>query len=242
MKLYRQFKEASSASQAYIGAAFLGLVGFIVTSKSLAIPDGYGFAMFGASLAGFAFGFVSWSLPWLRIFWHHAIGRAILLGLNVLVLLLSTALARNVVAAAIGLPPQDFELSVGFVALVMYPLGWCLVFAIPVALLVLAFQLAAFLQGMLGGLRNRTAASLSGHCLGTFALLMAMAIVAEGYSTVQKHIHPAVRWIAFFSDYQIAPAYPGIHVGERVRLHENGVISFPVIENGMLAIRTRKYD
>jgi hypothetical protein len=242
MKLYWQFKKASSTYQAYIVATFLGMLGLIATSKFLAIPDGYRFAVLGASLAGFAFGFVSWSLPWLRIFWHHAIGRVILLALNVLVLLLSTALARNIVAAAIGLPPQDFEMSVGFIALAMYPLGWCLVVAVPVAFLVLAFQLAAFLQGMLGGLRNRTAASLSGHCLGTFALLMAMAMVAEGYSTVQKHIYPAVRWIAFFSDYQIAPAYPGVHVGERIRLHENGVISFPVIENGMLSIRTRKYN
>jgi hypothetical protein len=71
---------------------------------------------------------------------------------------------------------------------------------------------------------------------------MAMFIVAAGYATAQKHIYPAVRWIAFFSDYQIAPGYPGVHVGERVRLHENGVISFPVIEDGMLSIRTRRYD
>jgi len=242
MKLYRHFKEAGATYQAYIIASFLGLLGLIVTSKSLAIHSGYGFAAFGASLAGFAFGFIAWSLPWLRSMWHHTIGRTVILILNVLVLLLSTAPSRNIVASAIGLPPQDFELSVGFVALAMYSVAWCFVVAIPIGMLAIAFQLAAFFQSLLRGSLNRTAARNFGHFLGAFALLMAIALVADGYSTLQQRAYPAVRWIAFFSDYQAAPAYPGVHADERIRLHENGVISFPVIENEVLSIRTRKYE
>lgn len=242
MKLYRQFKEAGATYQAYIIAGVLGLLGLVITSKSLLIPSCYGSAAFAASLAGFAFGFVAWSLPWLRLVWDHSIGRTAILILNVLVLLLSTALSRNLVASAIGLPPQDFDLSVGFVALSMYPVAWCFVVAIPIGLLAIAFQLAAFFQSLLRGALNRNAIRHFGHFLGAFALLMAIAFVADGYSTLQQRAYPAVRWIAFFADYQTAPAYPGIHTDERIRLHENGVISFLVIENGELSIRTRKYE
>ncbi|SEM09986.1 hypothetical protein SAMN05518845_11662 [Variovorax sp. YR750] len=242
MELHKQFKQASTSSQAYFIAGLAGVLGLVLSSGAFSMERGYDTAAYLLSMACFAFGFVVWSMPWLRRAWDHWFGRSVILVLHVFVLLLSAVLSRNIVAEAIGLPPQDFDLSVGFVALAMYPLAWCFVIMIPLGLLAVLFQLGAFVMSTWRRSPDWDVLRQVGHCVGAFAVLGGIAFISDGYSTLQKHAHPAIRWIAFFSDYQTAASYPGMSPNERIRLHENGVISFPIIENGVLRIRTRKYE
>ena len=78
----------------------------------------------------FAVGFASWAGPQLRKVWESSLGKLLLPLLHGLVLLLSIIWARFLVAEALGLPPQDFDMTVGIWTLVLYVPVWVFVIAI----------------------------------------------------------------------------------------------------------------
>jgi hypothetical protein len=55
--------------------------------------------------------------------------------------------------------------------------------------------------------------------------------VWDSFPTVTRTLAPAVRAVSYFADYQKASAYPGIEGNKRLRIHENGVVSYAE-ENG----------
>jgi hypothetical protein len=80
------------------------------------------------------------------------------------------------------------------------------------------------------------------HMIGALSICY---FSASGFGFVEKNVSslfPLVKWVAYVSDYQPASNYPGIAVGERVRLHENGVVSVAVVRNGEINILVRKYE
>ena len=80
---------------------------------------------------------------------------------------------------------------------------------------------------------------LFAHAMGAFAISYYAITTFDFSSTNAKTLHPLVKWVAYVGDFQPSLAYPGIQANERVRLHENGVISSAVIENGEVVIYVR---
>ena len=196
--------------------------------------------LFLASLA-FAIGFSIWCWPTARKVWRHPIGKALTVILHLFVLLFAAILARNVVASALGLPPQDFDVSVSFIALLFYIPAWSIVVSIIVA--VVAFFLSFI--GLLIGMFNRPfkeTAKLFGHAAGALAICIYSSSVFDFASDNQNFLYPLVRWVAFLGDFQNAEAYPGVSATERIRFHENGVISIATVEDNTVVIQVRKYD
>ena len=65
-------------------------------------------------------------------------------------------------------------------------------------------------------------------------LLIVMFItwyVWDSFSVATRTLAPAVRVVAYFADYQKASTYPGVEGIKRLRIHENGVVSYAE-ENG----------
>lgn len=196
--------------------------------------------LFLASLA-FAIGFSIWCWPTVKIVWVHPVGKALIVIVHLFVLLFAAILARNVVASALGLPPQDFDVSVSFIALVFYIPAWSMVVSILVG--ISAFFL--YFIGLLIGVFNRPfreTVKLFGHAAGALAICIYSSSVFDFANKNEKSLHPLVRWVALFGDFQSAEAYPGVGATERIRLHENGVISVATVENNAVVIRVRKYE
>jgi len=196
--------------------------------------------LFFATLA-FAVGFSIWCWPTVKKVWKHPVGSVLIVIPHLFVLLFSAILARNVVASALGLPPQDFDVSVSFIALLFYIPAWAMVVSIFVGIFAFFLYIIALMKGALNRPFKETA-KLFGHAAGAFAICIYASAVLGFANNNEKSLHPLVRWVALFGDFQGAGNYPGVGVAERIRLHENGVISVAAIENNTVVIRTRKYE
>lgn len=189
----------------------------------------------------FAAGFLVWCWPVLKRAWAAPEKRTVISVANLFVLVLSTILARNLVAECLSLPPQDFDLTVSFFVLLVFVPCWALV----VSALVGIFAVISYIGGFLFGLFRQpfiVSMKLFAHALGAFTVSFYAASVFDFWSANNKNLYPVVKWVAWAGDFQPSAAYPGIGPNERVRLHENGVISSAVIENGEVVIYVRRFE
>lgn len=237
------FQRISNMQPAYqahlVGFIFIVIFMFVV----IAFPTFKGMhqsLLFLTSLA-FAIGFSIWCWPTVKKVWEHPVGRTLIVILHLFVILLSAILARNVVASALGLPPQDFEMSVSFITFLFYIPAWSIV----VSILVGVFTFILYIIGLIIGAFHRPlkeSAKLFGHAAGSLAICIYSPAVFDFANKNEKSLHPLVRSVALFGDFQSAEAYPGIGATERIRLHANGVISVATVENNTVVIRVRKYE
>jgi hypothetical protein len=54
--------------------------------------------------------------------------------------------------------------------------------------------------------------------------LLSWQAIDEGNSWISDPT--SIKWVAYVSDFQFAARYPGIDPNKRLRLHENGVVSY----------------
>lgn len=192
------------------------------------------------SLLGFAFGFLAWSLPFIAKAWHHPIGAAIITVFHVFVLILSTIFARHIVASSIGLPPQDFDITVGIISIISYIPAWSIIISIILGASAIILEIISF-GAMVTNCSFRTVAKHFARMFGAIAALSISTNIFDYSLKNEEALHTPVKWIAYFCDFQPAPMYPGILKEERIRLHENGIISFAHIENGEIQVKVKKY-
>lgn len=190
----------------------------------------------------FGIGFTLWCWPRIIKTWGNFFGKAIITVAHLFILLVATVFARNLVASALGLPPQDFDLTVSFWTLILYIPAWAFATSIALGVIAIVFQTVGILRNFFGS------ADLE---LFKMFLLMAGALylsfsIGTVFNFAQENkevFYPMVRWIAYASDFQQAPLYPGIKPNERIRLHENGVISVAhQQDDGSIAIDIRKFE
>lgn len=193
-----------------------------------------------ASLA-FAIGFLVWSWPMVRKSWAHPAGRILIVILNLIVLIFAAILARNVVASALGLPPQDFDISVSFMALLFYVPAWSIVLSIVLGISSIFLYFIGLMAGTIDHTGKKTI-KLLGHSMGAFAICFFSYSGFDLINRNETYLYSVVKWVAFFGDFQNANKYPNIAASERVRLHENGVISSATVENNEVVIRVRKEE
>jgi hypothetical protein len=90
-------------------------------------------------------GFTAWVAPWLRIIWRSAVGKFVFTWLHGIVLAVTLIWAQALVAQVLELPPQDFEITVGVCAAVLWPVIWVYIILVPMA--VLSLLLLIFFGG-----------------------------------------------------------------------------------------------
>nr|CBA30127.1 hypothetical protein Csp_C21990 [Curvibacter putative symbiont of Hydra magnipapillata] len=219
--------------------------GVLLSSVVLAwkSPGSYGVqqTLMLISSLGFAAGFSVWCWPTVKKVWAHPVGKTAIATFHVFVLFLSTAFARSVVASSLGLPPQDFDMTVAAISLASYIPAWSLVISLVLGVTAVTLEIAGFFA-MLARHSFGTVAKLFARMFGAIAICAISGDICGFAMKNETLLHPAARWIAYFCDFQPAARYPGIAEGERIRLHENGVISVAEIQGGEIRIQVRKYE
>jgi hypothetical protein len=164
-------------------------------------------------------GFSIWSIPILKKFWERPIGKLVISIAQFLIYLLATAFARQLVASALGLPAQDFDLTISFLTVLFYIPAATLVLSVVTGAAALLFQLRMMVSSLKYSLEQ------AAHFLGAVALMISLSMV---YSLVMKNqfaLYPMTKRIDFDFDYELIPNYPAVEHDKKIRLHKNGVVS-----------------
>jgi hypothetical protein len=200
----------------------------------------------------FLVGFVSWIWPWLKEKWQYTVGKVIISVLHAIILFASVVPSRYFVAKSLGLPPQDFDVTVGFLALELYPVMWLLVISIISLLLYVflliiavlcsftsyplfneltiffskAFSPSSKVRYFVEHGREKIMSRYFFHAIGAAIVAICGGAVWDWHSRfILQHPQP-IRWVAYLADYQPSILYPGVSKTTRLRLHENGVVSY----------------
>jgi hypothetical protein len=222
----------------------------------------------GYSISGalFVAGFLVWIAPQLKLAWQSPAGRFLLTAAHATILFLAIPIARDFAAEALGLPPQDFDLTVAVLTLELYPSLWVLACAFAMLLMfagLLALSCISSLASWplliraylfvirapadqswqaVSRRQNRFVTRTAFHAFGA-ALIASGAAVLWDWHTRFLMSHPdLIRWVAYFVDYHRAPLYPSIDIHARLRLHENGVVSYAVPRDGGVRIIVKRMD
>jgi hypothetical protein len=175
----------------------------------------------------------------------HIAAKFLLAAANILCLYLATVFARGIVADAIGLPPQDFDLTVTAAMLISVPLVMIATTSIVLAALALKEYLWAILKAFKKSTLSESFRDSTNHLArfaGAFGLLYFFSMLGSIGSYSSPYALELLRYVAYIADYQQAPLYPTINKTERIRLHENGVISTAKIVDGRVQISVRRLE
>lgn len=178
---------------------------------------------------GFLVGFIVWAWQLTRELWFRRVSTVAYAMLHAIAFLVATTAARHQVSMAMGLPAQDFDLTVGFFSLLFYLPAWCLILSVGLTPALLLF-LPVLLGSLLLKKNDKRIGSLFAHTAGACGVALYASQFFQWSTTERPLVHNAVRLVAAIADYQPAAKYPGVGAGSRVRLHENGVMSTVSIE------------
>jgi len=195
----------------------------------------------------FCSGILIWCYSLFKRKWIINLAKVFLVLLNIPTYLLSEILSRFLIAQTLNLPVKDFELTLKVLTSIFY---------IPVGVFLSCFILMtlAFLVMLFGMLAETITSSLpkfkykfkSIYLCRLFGVISIVSIVnsISGNIIIQNTplIIKTIENIAFYGDYQEMRKYPAIKEGERVILHENGVISVASKINNEIIIEIRKIE
>lgn len=200
-----------------------------------------------AGIILFCLGFMFWCYSLLKMRWIINTAKIFLILLNIPTYLISEFLSRFLIAQTLNLPVKDFELTLKALTSIFY---------IPVGVFLSCFILMvfAFLVMFFGMLAETITSSLPKfkykfkfiYLCRLFGVISIVSIInsVSGNIIIQNTplIIKTIKNIAFYGDYQEMRKYPTIKEGERVILHENGVISVASKINNEILIDVRKIE
>ena len=200
-----------------------------------------------AGIILFCLGFMFWCYSLLKMRWIINTAKIFLILLNIPTYLISEFLSRFIIAQTLNLPVKDFELTLKTLTSIFY---------IPVGVFLSCFILMmfAFLVMVFGMLVETITSSLPKfkykfkfiYLCRLFGVISIVSIInsVSGNIIIQNTplIIKTIKNIAFYGDYQEMRKYPAIKEGERVILHENGVISVASKINNEIVIDVRKIE
>ena len=200
-----------------------------------------------AGIMLFCLGFMFWCYSLLKMRWIINTAKIFLILLNIPIYLISEFLSRFIIAQTLNLPVKDFELTLKALTSIFY---------IPVGVFLSCFILMvfAFLVMFFGMLVETITSSLPKfkykfkfiYLCRLFGVISIVYIInsVSGNIIIQNTplIIKTIKNIAFYGDYQEMRKYPTIKEGERVILHENGVISVASKINNEIVIDVRKIE
>jgi hypothetical protein len=250
-RIFSRWRSLQLFDRLYVLAITIAVLGFVslpIYGKPTKFL--YGSCLLAYGISGIGFGI--WLWPWLQQIWRWSMGKLAITLLHGGVLLLSIITARLLVAESLGLPPQDFDVTVTFCVLLCYLPVWLIVFQV----LTLLFAFIRFIVSGLCSLTtyfpinvlvlliakpfpegSRPRLFLEQNIenfvwrgfmqmLGVMGIAFGIAIFWKWYSPATRSLKPIVRVVAYFADFQQVSLYPGVDVNRRLRLHENGVVSY----------------
>ena len=200
-----------------------------------------------AGIILFCLGFMFWCYSLLKMRWIINTAKIFLILSNIPTYLISEFLSRFIIAQTLNLPVKDFELTLKALTSIFY---------IPVGVFLSCFILMmfAFLVMVFGMLVETITSSLPKfkykfkfiYLCRLFGVISIVSIInsVSGNIIIQNTplIIKTIKNIAFYGDYQEMRKYPTIKEGERVILHENGVISVASKINNEIVIDVRKIE
>lgn len=200
-----------------------------------------------AGIILFCLGFMFWCYSLLKMRWIINTAKIFLILLNIPTYLISEFLSRFIIAQTLNLPVKDFEPTLKALTSIFY---------IPVGVFLSCFILMmfAFLVMVFGMLVETITSSLPKfkykfkfiYLCRLFGVISIVSIInsVSGNIIIQNTplIIKTIKNIAFYGDYQEMRKYPTIKEGERVILHENGVISVASKINNEIVIDVRKIE
>lgn len=242
-KLLAKYRQYSVPYRFYLGAMITYLI-------ALATYPYMGMSAFtiGTTLAYMLIicGFIAWSIPfarWLHTAWDKPFAKTPIIIMHLLALLMSTACARFAVADTLGLPPQSFDLTVGFLALLFYIPSWLGVVAILLCLAALMIMILTLVSLLFEAVWQHISpfAALLGfqtepkqsriivmfHSAGAMIISVFFAVsyvyLTDNFSPPFKVM---TKVIALRSDFHKVPNYPDVLAQEYVHPLENGFIAY----------------
>lgn len=186
--------------------------------------------------ACFIAGFLTTVWPSVRARWQHPAARAAHVPAHAVILVLSILLARNEVAAVLQLPPQDFDIAVSLMSLLTYLVLWWLV----IASLACVIGLTLLVKGFFSTKRGLNQLWLLSTAAGAIAFGVTAALALQDGIDRRGVVTPLIEWTAYWGDYHRVERYPGAEGGERVRLHENGIVSVARVVDGKVLIQVKR--
>ena len=244
----QKWQSLDITSHFYIVGITILLFWFLGTPFSKEPFSGFRNALMWAGNALFAAGFLFWVIPLLKAKWKTKAGKWIISILHAAVLFLAIIPSRILVADALGLPPQDFEMTVATLTILIYVPLWVVLVAACTSMVGLLLLLPLLVVGLLSPIlavdgllrlspRCRSVIQLKwnlicqsawkfyGHGVGAMVIcLLSWHAVDESNTWIANPT--LIKWVAYISDFQFAPSYPGIDKAKRLRLHENNVVSY----------------
>ncbi len=224
--------------QIYLGSLTLLLLFAVV---NLFHPDPFVSGGLYVAVNGFVLGFVVWAWPIVEAKWSSRLGKVTKTVLHLFAALIATAVARYQVSSALGLPAHDFDLTVAFFALVLYLPAWALIVYLLLAPIYLVGVPALVLSS---SFRARLEHSVFWIGLAHLAGAAGLSLYAWSFfnwaAEDKPSLHSTIVTVAALVDYQPAKDYPGIGPKERVRLHENGIVSSVEFTKEGVVLRVRQ--
>jgi hypothetical protein len=250
-RLKLKWRALTTPYRFYAVATALAVVGSM--RVFLALERSWSFELaISSSAILFGLGFVLWVKPWLQAKWQTSHGKLLLAGMHAAILFLAVSPSRYFVSSALGLPPQDFEITVHIFAIELYPALWLLIVSfalLAVSLIILLLTVLCMMSNhpILNDLLRLAAKLLAaqskmrlfiesgrekfvsrafGHLMGAIFASLAAAYAWNLHEKFLMDNSAIIRWTAYLTDFHHSKNYPGVDSSKKIRLHENGVVSY----------------
>jgi hypothetical protein len=215
-------------------------------------------AMFIVAGVTLSVGFLARAWKFGHRVWRAQVGKVAVTIAHLFVYVVALAYSRYLVAESLGLPPQDFDVAVHTLTLLLYPFAWLVVFsllALVVGLIELVVSCMAGIYDTIVQTFRSMVQVFTGDATPTPSPATALAkrlffrawsafaaaiLAAQGVDLGPQLCSPLIKWVAYLGDFQSMPAYPGLPPGVRARIHENGIVSIARIVNGAIEISVLK--
>ncbi|MCL1825997.1 MAG: hypothetical protein FWG26_08710 [Betaproteobacteria bacterium] len=197
----------------------------------------------------FVVGFVVFSWKYYKACWKHPIGRVVFLIIHAAIFVIAQGYSNNFVASALGLPPQDYSITVYLFAFLFYiPVCFytiAIVFMIPLVVFTVIFSIyilvtqvgiivpSNYIRELISKkiMKKLFESNIAFHFMG-LAIVMGTFADSAGFLLKQQYLlFPVAHLSAYAFDFQNVRNYPCITETQRVRIHENGVISVATMKS-----------
>lgn len=210
----------------------------------------------------FGIGYLTFLFNFIKHRWASSFGKVYLTVAHTAIFFIAFIPARWCVSSVMGLPAQDFDITVSVVSALIYPSLWLMA----ASLIILCNALVAILLGVLVHIstfpiiddifrllalafpdgsakafmqagRREFAGRMIKHWAGAIVVSLVMSFAGTWPMQALVTYKQPIKWIAIAADYQQADLMPGIEQDTRYRLHENGVVSYASFADWQVSIR-----
>jgi hypothetical protein len=194
----------------------------------------------------YAWAFTLWVKPYIERVRANEFGKLSIKIAHAFVLVIAIVFARHVVANAMKLPPQYFDITVSFVALITYIPAYFIFLTVASivffsSMLILAGTVIVF-ENVIRAISVPWVGKVAWidqysmkmkaivlkaflHAIGAAAVGILGAVFINGILTIAPYANGVIRSLAYIADFQPAGIYPGVPIDARIRLADNGVVS-----------------